>query len=80
MHSIFQRKMQGLSLKPWTGNRGKPVNKQNTIDTLMSNIEKIATGSSNTQVRLKFLQERKNPEDRHQHQFDNQSRQLELTQ
>ena len=46
----------------------------------MSSIEKVATRSSNIQVRLKSLQEKKNPEDRHQNQFDNHSRQLELTQ
>ena len=45
----------------------------------MSNIEKSATRSSNMRVTLKCLQAGENPEDRYQNQFDNHSRQLELT-
>ena len=49
--------------------RTELVHKQKTIDTLMLIIEKITTGPSNVQARLTPFEEREEPEEQHQHEF-----------
>ena len=54
--------------------RTKLVHKHKTIDTLMLIVEKITTGPSNMQARLTPLEERKEPEEQHQHELQSTKR------